>query len=271
MRVVIQCAATKDRNAGTFHTVDGRKVAFVADPALAPPEQGVLYAHPDDPSDQPGLTWRDRVAAENAPGATYPWGLMPAGELYSPRIYRALTARFGVEQVFILSAGWGLVRSDWRLPAYDIAFAASAAPFHRRRGIAGYRDGVAGVLWEPPEPDLVFLGGRAYLPLFEHLTATYGGRRLVFYPQLGPDPVVPNLPGCATQAFVTTQRTNWHYACAAALIEGRIMPDFSGAVPFRRDRFTSGLEDIVWVSDGPGTQEEPLPNVPAAGHGQSGS
>lgn len=89
----------------------------------------------------------------------------------------------------------------------------------------------------------------------------------MFYPQLGPDPVVPNLPGCATQTFATTQRTNWHYACAAALIEGRIVPDFSGAVPFRRDRFMSGPEDIVWVSDGPVTQGEPLPGVPTSGHG----
>ncbi|NMJ41558.1 hypothetical protein GWK16_09925 [Roseomonas sp. JC162] len=94
---------------------------------------------------------------------------------------------------------------------------------------------------------------------------------MVFYPQFGPDPVVPDLPGCATQAFVTTQRTNWHYACAAALIEDRIMLDFSGAVPCRRDRFMFSPEDFVLVSDGPVTQEEPLPNVPAAGHGRSGS
>lgn len=64
--------------------------------------------------------------------------------------------------MFILSAGWGLVRSDWLLPKYDIAFGASAEPYHRRRGIEGYQDWNA--LWEAretaPEADLIFLGGR---------------------------------------------------------------------------------------------------------------
>ncbi len=238
MRIVIQCAATKNQNAGTFRTADGYRVAFVADPAIAPPAPGVLHAHPDDPSDQPGLTWRERVAAENVAGGTNPWGLLPAGELYRPRIYRSLIERYGIEDVFILSAGWGLVRADWLLPTYDIAFGGGTKAHHRRRAIGGYQDWVAQPLWEAPEPDLVFLGGRAYLPLFQHLTGCYGGRRLAFYQATDATTAAPDLPGCATQVFATTQRTNWHYACAEALIEGRVVADFSGAVPFRGDHRT---------------------------------
>lgn len=267
MRIIIQCAATKHPDAGTFRAADGRKVAFVAEPCDAPLQAGTLHVHPDDrdPSDPSGPTWRQRVEAQNAPGSTNPWGLMPAGELYRPRIYRALIERYGVENVFILSAGWGLVRADWRLPDYDIAFGGGAAHHQRRRGLEGYQDWVTTDLWEPPpEPDMVFLGGRAYLPLFQHITGSYGGRRLMFYPTLGPDTVAPQVPGCATQGFTTTQRTNWHYACAEALIAGQIQPDFSGAVPFRRDRFLSGPEDITWVSDGPVAQGEPVIIAPPA-------
>lgn len=81
----------------------------------------------------------------------------------------------------------------------------------------------------------------------------------MFYPERGPDPVVPSPAGCMTQAHAATPRTNWHYACAATLIERRIVPDFSGAVPFRLDRFMSGLEDTVRVGDGQVNHGEPMP------------
>lgn len=229
MHVVIQCAATKCPEAGTFRTADGRWVAFVADPAAAPSAPDTLYAHPDDLSDQPSATWRQRVEAENAPGGANSWGLLPAGDLYRPRIYRALVERYGRERVFILSAGWGLVRADWLLPTYDIALSSSAEAHHRRRGVDGYQDWVSSNLQQATGPDVVFLGGRAYLPLFERLTARYGGRRLVFFPQVGPKAAAPTTSGCTTQAYITSQRTNWHYACAEALLDGRIAPDFSAA------------------------------------------
>ena len=54
MIVVIQCGAGKVPAAGSLQTVDGRKISFVADPKLAPRASDVVYARPDDPSDQGG-------------------------------------------------------------------------------------------------------------------------------------------------------------------------------------------------------------------------
>ena len=40
-----------------------------------------------------------------------PDGLFRGAELYKPPVYRALVERSGWQNVFILSAGWGLIRS----------------------------------------------------------------------------------------------------------------------------------------------------------------
>jgi hypothetical protein len=58
MMVVIQCAASKQPEAGHLETAAGMPVRFVADPAAAPTDRAVVYARPDDPSDR-GLPWRN--------------------------------------------------------------------------------------------------------------------------------------------------------------------------------------------------------------------
>jgi hypothetical protein len=40
-----------------------------------------------------------------------------------------LVEKFGIEKVFILSAGWGLIRADFLTPNYDITFSGSAEAF----------------------------------------------------------------------------------------------------------------------------------------------
>jgi hypothetical protein len=215
MRVVIQCAGSKRPEAGTFRTADSRRVAFVADPALGPCTPDVLYAHPDEPSDQPGQTWRDRVVEANRT-RTNPCGLLPAGRLYAPEAYALLERFVGPERLFILSAGWGLVRSDFLLPRYDITFSGSAARHKRRRPAHDFADFNA--LDGLPADDTAFLGGKDYLPLFLRLSAACRGRRLVLHNSTVP----PAAPGCGLQAFRTSCRTNWHYQCARALASGSL-------------------------------------------------
>ena len=226
MRCVIQCAGRKRPEAGTFHTADGRRVVFVADPARAPAEPGVLHAHPDGPSDLPGRTWRERLVEENRRPVASPWGLLPAGRLYALEAYAVLARWVGAKRLFILSAGWGLVRSDFLLLAYDITFGASAAR-HTRRGRAQRFADFNALEGEPAE-DTIFLGGQDYLPLFLRLTAPCSGRRLVFYNSARP----PAAPGCVLQRYPTPRRTNWHYECAAALADGELVPSFGNPQAF---------------------------------------
>jgi len=215
MKIVIQCAARKHPSAGRLRTTAGRAVLFVAQPELAPPEAAVHYARPDDVSDD-GRTWRERLVACNA-AADNPLNLLPAYRLYTHDAYRALADRFGLERLFILSAGWGLIPANFLTPGYDITFTTSADEWKRRRKGDHYED----FRMLPDDEGLIaFIGGKDYLPLFAKLTAPLRARKLVFFNSRIP----PNLPGFEAIRYPTTTRTNWHYECARDLASGTLEP-----------------------------------------------
>jgi hypothetical protein len=139
--------------------------------------------------------------------------LYPAFELYANDTYRRLVDRFGVDNTFILSAGWGLIRASFVTPAYDIPFSAQAETFKRRRKGDLYRDWC--MLSEDNEDDILFFGGKDYLPQLISLTSHLRCRKTVFYNSGSP----PAAPGCSFKRFVTRTRTNWHYECANRFLE----------------------------------------------------
>jgi hypothetical protein len=214
MILVIQCAASKRPNAGHFRARDGKKVLFVADPARAPASADLIYARPDDRADD-GVSWREHVARYNATPEVNPFGLSPAYELYENETYRDLVRKFGLDNVMILSAGWGLIPARFLTPRYDITFSASAEPYVRRRKNQAYGD--FSKLPARAGGPIVFFGGREYVPLFAKLT-TPTERRIVFYNSAVP----PAALGCFLKRFHTSTRTNWHYECARAFIAGAI-------------------------------------------------
>jgi hypothetical protein len=66
--------------------------------------------------------------------------------------------------------------------------------------------------------EIVFFGGKDYLPLFCSLTNAIRSKRIVFFNSSA----TPQFNGCALKRFETTTRTNWHYECANAVIDGAI-------------------------------------------------
>lgn len=205
MIIVIQCAASKRANAGHLKSSDGRDITFVANPASARSGAGSIYAKPDDIAAD-GQTWRSILQAYNNAG-TNPLGLSSAYQLYENRTYELLTDRFGVENLFILSAGWGLVSANYLLPTYDITFSQSADAFKRRRKSDQYKD--FSMLPASSSP-ITFFGGKDYVPLFCALTKNAGGPRTVFYNSDKP----PIAEGCSLERYPTRTRANWHYECA---------------------------------------------------------
>ena len=141
MIVVIQCAGDKRADAGHMKDDAGRKVPFVADPASAPPSDSVIYKRPDDAASS-GRSYRDVLEDYNRnQRADNPLGLLPAWKLYTKPAYRKLAKHFGIDSLYILSAGWGLVKADYLLPKYDITFSASAEDYkHRQEQDRGYCD-----------------------------------------------------------------------------------------------------------------------------------
>jgi hypothetical protein len=129
MQIVIQCAGSK-QNGGWMHSLDGQRVLFVADPSQAPAGAGLHFAHPDDSSDRTGKSWRDVVADMNS--GVEPSELVPTSDLYANGTYRDLVSTFSAGRVYILLAGWGLVRADYLIP--NMTSRSAATPSHTSEG-----------------------------------------------------------------------------------------------------------------------------------------
>ena len=212
MIIIIQCAASKRTDAGRLMSAAGRPVVFVADPESAPPDDSVSYARPDDISDN-GKSWRDVLLEYNKTAGDNALGLCPAYQLYQNRIYAQLADRFGLRKVYILSAGWGLIRADFLAPYYDITFRQSAEQYKRRKKQDFYRD--FRMLPDDVEEETVFFGGKDYLPLLCALTNDMRTVKTLFYNS----DRVPPAPGWTLKRFATSTRTNWHYECATAFLK----------------------------------------------------
>jgi len=191
---------------------------FVSDPAAAPrPSGSIVYARPDDMSDR-GMSWREVLLRYNQNPGNNPLGVYRAGEPYANPTYRRIVNRMGAENTYILSAGWGLINASFLTPNYDITFSmVKPADRYKRRGktdaCLDQRD-----LLGTTEAPIFFFGGKDYVPLFCELTHGVRGGRTVFYNS----ELAPDAPGCLVERFVTTTRTNWHYGCVMAFLDGKI-------------------------------------------------
>ena len=115
MIAVIQCAARKPASAGRLQLSTGKPVVFVADPKAGPADDAVVYARPDDLVDD-GTSWREVLKKYNAEQRDNPLGLFQAYRLYEHRTYGRLVDHFGLQNVYILSAGWGLICANFQTP-----------------------------------------------------------------------------------------------------------------------------------------------------------
>ncbi len=186
---------------------------FVANPEIAPKHSSVVYKRPDDPANS-SQSYRDLVIEYNRDPADNPLNLLPAWQLYKNPVYGQLVRKYGVRNVYILSAGWGLVSSDFLIPNYDITFSKSADAYKQRRLRDRYLD--FSMMSQDTSSRIIFLGGKDYVRLFCDLTLHVRTERIVFYNSA----ISPDAPGCRLVPFPTSTRTNWHYECAKKLVEG---------------------------------------------------
>ena len=141
MIVVIQCAAGKQDYAGHLRTLDGRNVMFAARPDCVPPDESQEYKRPDGYFDT-GKSWRTVLQEYNAAPGHNPLGLLPAWQLYKNKTYEMLADRYGTDRLYILSAGWGLIRAAFLTPKYDTTFSKvnNVEPSKRRGRQETYED-----------------------------------------------------------------------------------------------------------------------------------
>ena len=213
MIIIIQCAGKKIPGAGSLQKPDGRKVKFVAHPEKAPANARYDYAHPDDKMTGTDHSWRDELLLynnrhNNAP-ENNPLGLLPAWQLYANPTYALLKKHYGIEHLYILSAGWGLLRANFLTPGYDITFSRIKGKGHiLRRESDSYND--LRILPADTDQPFVFFVSKAYAQLASELTKEVKGKRYLFYNSNHP----PHAPGCDLLKYDTNMSTNWQYQCA---------------------------------------------------------
>lgn len=228
MKVVIQCAGRKDKTAKTF-ALKGVDQTFVAIPS------GENQVRPwDEIPTLTGKTWMDCVKAYRNP-TEWPLfeqadinvsgsGLLTeCGRLYLPDAYSALVNRLGKENVYILSAGWGLVRADAGIPTYNVTFSeAKKVPVNARVTPEG-RSKSPSISGGMPGDDVIHL---FMTPNYvEYWFQSFSGKdidpqRGVFHWING----AKNLPASIHEKNVIwhelgDMRTNWHYAAVAQFLK----------------------------------------------------
>lgn len=166
--IVICCAGRKNPLYGKLteneHEIDFRAVS-----------NPVNYEYMPDDIKSNNQTWREYIHEHQA---NTDLNIYNAYMLYTPKspfqnIYSDLYARFA-NRLYILSAGWGLIKSDYRIPKYDITFKSNIHSINRTEPnpIFDHND------WKQlSENDLkinsriIFIGPRNYHNLFDRCTA----------------------------------------------------------------------------------------------------
>jgi hypothetical protein len=223
MKVIIQCAGSKHSDAGTLKTAAGEELIFVATPDLCELDSSrARHVRPDDVclNSANTLTWRDVLRAYNDSGSN-PYGLYQAGDLYKPSIYQELVAAFGRKEVFVLSAGWGLLRADFWTPDYDITFSKDCrkkkpwawrnikAATERMKDFNHLRDARIA-----EDETIHYFGGNDYLPLLYALITDLPARKIVHHKKES----VERVSGFEYTRFHGKKNQNWHYQAASEFI-----------------------------------------------------
>jgi len=224
MIVVIQCAGRKVPNAPTL-TLNGNAVHFVAQP-----QDEQLDKRPWDQISGSNKTWTDCVKAYNEAGGAMPGEyiklnigteenrqLMQCGNLYKPPVYGELMSACGLRNVYILSAGWGLVRADKFIPKYDVTFSQLGDISVRiaatdRLQCASLSDEI------PDNGEINLFISRVYAPYWSRLYRG-AGQRTVLHWRLGQE-LPDGQYGTVIKHDCGKQGTNWQYTAARQFISG---------------------------------------------------
>jgi hypothetical protein len=189
-------------------------------------QDGVVFHKPDDRIPGETRTWRDLVLEQKE------CDLVSAYRLYSPPIspdiYKDFYGKFK-NRFYIFSAGWGIIRANFKLPDYNITY--STAPnmpeYARRRDNIGWNDinhlKEDSVKFNRDSVIILFVGSDS-VPPFCGMTKSIPYEKKILYNGEKGRKVTETMRG---QGFVqrfdyeeyqTDQKTNWHYKAAREFI-----------------------------------------------------
>jgi hypothetical protein len=215
MKIVFCCSTTKN---GNHFIHNGLTINFVShvDHAV---DRSVIQVHPDNLIPDDVITWRELISLQEAQK-----NLIPAHLLYRPSIYNDLYQNFG-NDLFIFSAGWGIVRADYKLPKYDVSFSRrSNVPLYAKRRPGEVFNDFNQLVGINEGERIIFIGGGDYILPFCELTMNLPNEKVVIYKNVNAVNRLPylNIDSFTFLLYDTNLRTNWHYVFAKKLINEQI-------------------------------------------------
>ena len=209
--LIIICASRKNENSRIYHNEIELKIKAISDP------QNNIF-HPDYVIDEEeGFSIRDIVLqSQNNQN------LAPSYQLYSHPIYTDLFEYLG-DRLFIQSAGWGIISSNFRLPYYNITFNQNANLNEIRANDADYKD-FNHLENADNKEKLVFVGSIDYIHQFWQLVEELPNDKVIFHKNVNLPQDFPQIPARFFRYYETNARTNWHYQLARSIVNGEIIP-----------------------------------------------
>ncbi|GHV87357.1 hypothetical protein AGMMS50255_6530 [Spirochaetia bacterium] len=215
---VLCCSNSK--NSESF-SCNSKIIKFVASPN-AVPNGSTLYYRPDDQiPGSPTKTWRDLINEQNHKD------LIPAFKLYSNRAYCNLYEKYR-ESFYIFSAGWGIVRSTYKLPAYNITYSKQGEPWTKRTKSMQWndfnhlRDDANGGKFSS-DAKIVLFAAPDYIYRFYELTSMIRNTKIIIHKPKE----FEKKTGYEYIHYTDKIRTNWFYKAANEFsIKGLTDPNF---------------------------------------------
>lgn len=210
MIIVISCSGSK--NGGNL-VYKNNEITF----ASSPDKENSNSFKPDSEIPNENRTWREYVNSQENEI------LLESYKLYKPKIYNSLYEKYE-SNLFILSAGWGIINSEFKIPKYDITFSKKAEQNSQRKKTDFFKD-FNHLEKVNPNEKIVFLGGADYLKLFYNLTKDLPNEKIIFYKKKN---IYSDLPFLKNESsfklikYETKASTNWHYGCAKDLLADKI-------------------------------------------------
>jgi hypothetical protein len=208
---VLVCSSDKIK---TWFRYQDKHIMFVSPPHKFPND---IYTHHylDDEIPGENRTWRDLVLnGQNNPNLDMARAYLLYRPKIDPDIYRDFYNKFK-NRFYIFSSGWGIVRAEFKIPAYNIAdITDSAFPNmlnHLKDDyVKSYRDS-----------EVILFAGSAYVAPFRAMTQSipYRKKTIVRYCEKTPNEKEalyknPNKGDFYYLDYKTNNPRNWHYRAA---------------------------------------------------------
>lgn len=208
---VLSCSGEKIKD--WFSYSDEQHIMFVASPEAvlnAPPPKfplGIKYCRPDDKIFDTEDTWLDLVKKQNHPD------LIPAYQLYKRDIYHKFYMKYR-NNFYIISAGWGIIRASYKIPAYNITYSNSkSVPKYSRRINSDKWNDFNHLKEDSANFDensiIILFSGSNYIESFCNMTKFIKNRKIIYYTAQS----ISKKDGFEYSKY-KKNFTNWHYEAA---------------------------------------------------------